>query len=304
MKARAAALTAFRQYYKDNDMRESTAPTFVQTQAEGGGSLFSLPYYGERAYLTQTSQLYLETQLPVLGDCYTIQSSYRAENFHTRRHLSEYTHIEGEIDFIVFEDLLQHIEDVLCGVIDILLADEESAACIRTLNPDFKAPTRPFRRMRYSEAIGWLNEHNITTDEGEPHTSGMDIAEAAERAMTDQIGVPIMLTHFPVPIKPFYMKRDESDPRVTESVDCLIPGVGEVVGSGMRMEYYDDLLTVMKENKMDLASYAFYLDQRKYGTSSHGGYGMGLERILAWILRRHTVRECVPFPRYPGRCTP
>jgi len=304
MKARASALSAFRQYYKDHDMRESTAPSFVQTQVEGGSSLFSLSYYGERVYLTQTSQLYLETQLPILGDCYTIQSSYRAENSHTRRHLSEYTHIEGELDFIVFEDLLQHIEDLICGVIDLLLADPESAAYIQTLNPGFKAPVRPFKRMRYTEAIEWLNDHDIMTDEGEPHAFGVDIAEAAERAMTDQIGVPILLTHFPVPIKAFYMKKDASDPRVTESVDCLVPGVGEVVGSGMRMDNYEDLLAVMKDNKWDLSSYAFYSDQRKYGTSSHGGYGMGLERFLAWILKRHTVRECVPFPRYPGKCTP
>lgn len=113
MKTRSSALNAFRQYYKEHDMRESTAPSFIQTQVEECGSLYSLPYYGERAYFTQTSQLYLETQLPVLGDCYTIQSSFRAEKSHTRRHLSEYTHIEGELEFIDFNDLLDHIEDLL-----------------------------------------------------------------------------------------------------------------------------------------------------------------------------------------------
>ncbi|OQE16538.1 hypothetical protein PENFLA_c027G10798 [Penicillium flavigenum] len=301
MKVRAAALGAFRQYYKEHDMREHTAPSFVQTQVEGGGSLFCLPYYGQKAYLTQTSQLYLETQLPILGDCYAIQSSFRAENSQTRRHLSEYTHIEGELDFITFEDLLQHIEDLLCGVIDILLADPQTADYIQTLNPGFTRPIRPFRRMRYNEAIEWLNEHGILTDEGKPHTFGEDIAEAAERAMTDAIGVPIMLTHFPVALKAFYMKKDPIDPRVTESVDCLVPGVGEVVGSGMRMDNLEDLLVVMNENKWDPEAYAFYLDQRKYGTSPHGGYGMGIERYLAWILKRHTVRECVPYPRYPGK---
>jgi asparaginyl-tRNA synthetase len=263
MKARTATLRAFRQYYEDHDMDECTAPSFVQTQAEGGGSLFTVPYYGRQAYLTQTSQLYLETQLPVLGDCYTIQSSFRAENTHTRRHLSEYTHIEGELDFIVFEDLLQHIEDVLCGVIDQLLTDPKTAAFIETLNPDFRPPTRPFKRIRYSEAIDWLDEHGILTDEGERHTFGVDIAEAAERAMTDQIDVPIFLTHFPIALKAFYMKKDTTDLRVTESVDLLVPGVGEIVGGGMRMEKYDELIDVMRENKWDLESYAFYSDQRK-----------------------------------------
>ncbi|ATY62595.1 asparaginyl-tRNA synthetase [Cordyceps militaris] len=301
MKARSSALSAFRQYYNEHEMREATAPSFVQTQVEGGGSLFSLSYYGERAYLTQTSQLYLEAQLPVLGDCYAIQSSFRAENSHTRRHLSEYTHIEGELDFIEFDDLLNHIEDLLCGVIKILLAHPESRGLIMALNPDFKSPARPFRRMRYAEAIEWLNAHGVMDENGVPHVFGTDIAEAAERRMTDEIGVPIMLTHFPVPIKAFYMKRDAGDPRVTESVDCLVPGVGEVVGAGMRMDDYDQLVEVMKENAWDLKAYAFYSDQRKYGTSPHGGYGMGIERFLAWILNRHSVRECVPFPRYPGK---
>ena len=268
MKVRAAALTAFRQYYKEYGMCESTAPSFVQTQVEGGGSLFSLPCYGERAYLTQTSQLYLETQLPVLGDCFTIQSSFRAENSHTRRHLSEYTHIEGELDFIVFEDLLQHIEDLLCGVINILLVDPDVATHINSLNPGFKAPSRPFKRMRYAEAIEWLNAHNILNDEGNAYSSGTDISESAERAMTDQLGVPVMLTHFPVPLKAFYMKRDAADPRVTESVDVLVPGVGEVVGSGMRIDNYEELLKVMAENKWDLKAYAFYSDQRRYVTKS------------------------------------
>lgn len=263
MKTRSSTLDTFRQYYKIHGMRESTAPSFVQTQVEGGGSLFGLDYYGQRVCLTQTSQLYLETQLPILGDCYTIQSSFRAENSQTRRHLAEYTHIEGELDFIVFEDLLQHIEDIICGVIDMLLADPESAAYIQTLNPGFKSPARPFKRMRYSEAIAWLNEHDVMAEEEQPHTFGVDIAEAAERAMTDQIGEPIMLTHFPVELKAFYMKKDASDPRVTESVDVLVPGVGEVVGGGMRIEDYEELISVMKENKWDLESYAFYADQRK-----------------------------------------
>lgn len=304
MKVRASTLAAFRNYYDQHDMREHTAPSFVQTQVEGGGSLFQVPYYGEAAYLTQTSQLYLETQLPILGDCYTIQSSFRAEKSLTRRHLSEYTHIEGELDFITFDDLLDHIEDLLCGVIDILLANPESASYIKSLNPDFKPPARPFRRMRYTEAIQWLNEHGIKTDEEKNHVFGDDIAEAAERVMTDSIGVPIMLTHFPGPIKAFYMKKDADDFNLTESVDCLVPGVGEVVGAGMRMDNLEELLAVMKDNGWNADAYAFYSDQRKYGTSPHGGYGMGIERFLAWILKRYTVRECVPYPRYPGRCAP
>ncbi|KAI0854468.1 hypothetical protein F4860DRAFT_499382 [Xylaria cubensis] len=140
-------------------------------------------------------------------------------------------------------------------------------------------------------------------EDGNPHVFGTDIAEAAERRMTDENGEPIMLTHFPVPIKAFYMKKDAIDSRVTESVDCLVPGVGEVVGSGMPMDDYDSLIEVMKQNQWNLKAYAFYSDQRRYGSSPHGGYGMGIERFLTWLLKRHSVRECVPLPRYPGKCT-
>jgi hypothetical protein len=153
-------------------------------------------------------KLYLETQLPILGDCYTIQSSFRAERALTLRNLSEYTNVEGELDFIIFDDLLDHIEDLLCGVIDILLANEE-------------------------------------------------------RAMTSSIGVPIMLTHFPSPIKAFYMKKVARYFNVTESVEVLVPGVGEVVGGGMRADNLEDLLAVIRANGWIDNAYALYSDQRK-----------------------------------------
>ena len=266
MKVRAALLRAFRQTYESEiipSCLEVTPPCMVQTQVEGGATLFEFNYYGQKAYLTQSSQLYLETCIPSLGNVFCVAPSFRAEKSLTRRHLSEYTHIEAELDFITFDDLLVHLELVMSKVIELALADPKIKKLIYDLNPDFKVPERPFMRMRYSDAIDWLREHDIPNEEGKPHEFGDDIAEAAERKMTDIINRPIFLTHFPVAIKAFYMKKDPQDLRVTESVDCLMPGVGEIVGGSMRMDDYEELMAAYGREGIDPKPYYWYTDQRK-----------------------------------------
>jgi len=266
MKVRAAMELAFIKFYAKMKFTKLSPPALVQTQVEGGSTLFKVPYYDEQAYLTQTSQLYLETALPSLGNVYCIEKSFRAEKSLTRRHLSEYTHVEAEMDFIEFGDLLDHLEDVICTAIGTMLADKEISGYIHELNPGFEVPSRPFLHMRYSEAIDWLNaqEPPILNELDAPHVFGDDIAEAAERKMTDIINRPIFLTHFPADLKAFYMKKDPSDPRITESVDVLMPGVGEIVGASMRMEDYDELMDAYKKHGISPEAYYWYNDQRKY----------------------------------------
>ncbi|KAJ3259702.1 hypothetical protein HK103_001966 [Boothiomyces macroporosus] len=283
---RSLTLKAFRDYFDSKNLCEVSPPLLVETQAEGGSNVFAVDYYGNPAYLTQSSQLYLETALPSVGDNYCITESFRAEHSVTRRHLSQFTHVEAELGFITFDQLLGFIEDM--------------------------PPQKPFLRMEYTDAIQWLQRNNIERDVyvndvkvgQEPYKFGDDIVESAERTMTDTIGQPILLTRFPVELKAFYMKKCPLNPALTESVDVLMPGVGEITGASMRISDYAELIKAYEREHIDPSPYYWFTDQRKYGSVEHGGFGLGIERYLAWILNRHTVREVCLYPRFTGRCSP
>lgn len=318
LRVRHDVLRAFREYFWSEDYVEVSPPTLVQTQCEGGSTLFEFLYYGEKAYLTQSSQLYLETVNASLGNVYCCLPSFRAEKSKTKRHLSEFTHLEVEYDYNNFEQMLGRLEDMICKVFETTV--RRAGHLIATLNPDqvinpagdprdptnYKmCPKKPFRRLKYSDAIKFCNEHGIlNTETGKPFEFGEDITDQPERAMVAKIGEFVLMTHFPATMKSFYMQRDPNDNLLTESVDLLAPGIGEIVGGSMRMWNYDELMEAYKREGLDPATYYWYTEQRKYGGAPHGGFGLGVERFIVWLLNLDSVKDACMFPRYMGRCLP
>ncbi|PWI48805.1 asparagine--tRNA ligase [Candidatus Heimdallarchaeota archaeon B3_Heim] len=300
MRFRDMMARSFRKFFFLREFVEVTPSTIVQTQVEGGSTLFSFKYFEQEAYLTQSSQLYLETLLPSLGNVFCVLPSFRAEKSRTRRHLTEYTHIEAEMPWFEFEDLLDFMEDMM---IHVYLRAEESPI-VSKLNQKVNIPEKPFERVSYEKAIDLLREFDIKGESGKFLEYGEDLTEGPERMLVDKIGKPTFLTHFPVGMKPFYMKLNESNPEVMNAADLLIPNVGEIIGASQREDDYDALLNRMKEEGLDPSPYYWYLDQRKYGTVPHSGFGLGLERFIQAVLNLDHIREACLYPRLINRATP
>lgn len=308
-KIRATVLQAARQWFIDNDWIEVNVPTIVKSAVEGGSTLFSLKYYDDDAYLSQSAQLYLEALVFSLGPVWTLAPSFRAEKSRTVRHLAEFLHLEAESPWIEMDDLLRNQEKLLCGIVqEIILERSED---LKYLNVDLSALNRihePFDRLKYDKAIEILQSMEIRVQEGEttrPVVWGDDLNIDSERAITREKKSPIFIVGYPLQVKPFYVKEDPLNLGVALSTDLLLPdGFGEVSSGGIREDNIENIRTRLKEQGLDLNSYSWYLDLRKYGSVPHGGFGIGIERLIRWIINSNDIKECVLFPRTMSRVMP
>jgi asparaginyl-tRNA synthetase len=299
MKVRAKTLDAARVYFKSQEYTEVSPPMFISAAVEGGSTLFGLKYFDQDLYLTQSSQLYLEILIYSLENVYCIAPSFRAEKSRTIRHLTEYWHMEAEWPFADMNDLMKFEEGLMthvCQVIGDSCQKEfkEIGADIEKL----KTVKAPFPRITYAEAIDRLKVKNPTL------SWGADLGYEDEKVLAEDFGKPFFVYDYPTAIKAFYCKTYREHPEVAMSVDMMVPRIGEISTGGAREEDKEVLIQRMKEQGLKPEDYEWYLDLRRYGTVPHVGFGMGLERLLTWMLDLDNIIDAIPFPRTTRRFYP
>ena len=301
LKIRSSVFSAIHSFFRDLDFIEYQAPNFVAGAVEGGSTLFEVPYFGRKAYLTQSWQLYAEAAMPALERLYTIAPSFRAEKSRTRRHLTEFWHAEMEVAWASNEEIMNYGEKLVRHISSSLI-DERSAeleAVGRDLDKVSKFADMTFPRMKYDEAIEILQSKGVDVEWGQ------DLDYSKEKILTQDFEVPNFLTHYPKIAKPFYHRADPDDDKYVLCHDLLAPeGYGEIIGGGERTWTEKEILERIDEEGTPRDAYEFYIDIRRYGGVPHGGFGLGVDRVCAWLSGADHIREVIPFPRDSRRVTP
>lgn len=269
------------------------APILTPSAAESTTTLFQTDYFGTPAYLSQSGQLYMEAACMAFGKVYCFGPTFRSEKSKTRRHLTEFWMLEPEIAYISFEENLALQENMITfAVKEVLRNCREELSIIGRDTKLLEKIEPPFPKIHYREALEILKEN------GKELQWGDDLGGDEETVLSQEFNKPVFVHHFPVGMKAFYMKPDPDDPKTVLAADLLAPeGYGEIIGGSQRIDDYDLLLRNIKDNNLPEDSYKWFLDLRKYGSVPHGGFGIGLERTLAWIAKLPHVRETIPFPR-------
>jgi asparaginyl-tRNA synthetase len=301
LKIRDQAIRSFRAFFHERGFLLVDTPILTGSIGESAGTLFTVPYFdlGD-AYLAQTGQLYLEAACMAFGKVYNLGPTFRAEKSKTRRHLTEFWMLEAEVAFADNEDNMRLQEDMVTRVVTDILANcaDELKALERDVEPLKKIAT-PFIRMDYGEAIKTLQGKGSTIEWGN------DLGGEDETVLTKLHEKPIFVMNYPKKAKAFYMKENPANPETVLCADLLAPeGYGEIIGGSQREDNLEKLLARIHEEKLPEEAYTWYLDLRKYGSVPHSGYGIGLERTLAWICGSQHLRECIPFPRTISRIYP
>jgi asparaginyl-tRNA synthetase len=299
-RVKAEVLRAFREFFDREDVLEMTPPILTGNAAEGGAEAFRFDYFGRPGFLSQTAQLYLEALLFPHERVYALTPSFRAEKSRTPRHLTEFLNLEAELAWCDFAGLLDFIERMMVAVFHAVAERRPKELTSLGRPPgELLAIRAPFERIRYAEAIDRL------TKLGFPVHFGSDLGTAEERALTLESHAPLFVTHYPRELKAFYMLWSTDDPRTVEAADLLGPeGYGEIVGASARETDIAHLKQRIVEIGANVEDYEWYLDLRRHGNIPHAGFGLGVERVLRWMLRREHIRDTTPFPRTPSRHTP
>lgn len=300
MRIRAEVMAASRDFFNQRGFVNIDAPIITANACEGTTNLFQIDYFEDQAYLSQTGQLYMEAAALALGKVYCLGPAFRAEKSKTRKHLTEFWMIEPEVAFLTFEENLAMQEEYVSYVIQRVL--QTRAAELKLLERDTSKLadiSAPFPKISYDEAVKLLQE------KGSEIQWGDDLGAPDETLLGEHFQKPVFVHRFPSAIKAFYMKPDPDRPEVALGADLIAPdGYGELIGGGQRIDDYDLLVKRIEEHQLPMEAFSWYLDLRKYGSVPHGGFGLGIERFVAWISGVEHVRETSPFPRTIYRIQP
>jgi len=300
LKIRSKILEATREWFLSHGYIEFQSPIMITAACEGGSTLFELKYFDKKAYLTQSWQLYAEAAIYSVGKIFTIAPSFRAERSRTRRHLTEYWHIETEEPWCDLECIIKVAEGLVTHMLHKIAKELPKELEMYGRDPkDLLKIKPPFKRLTYSEALEILEKEGVKCVWGE------DLTWEQQKVLSLKFKEPFFITHFPKVAKAFYHMPDPKRPEVTLSVDLQAPeGYGELVGGGQRIHDLDEMLKRIKEDGLKEEDYQFYIDLRKYGSVPHAGFGLGLERLIMWICKLEHIRDAIPFPRTLTRIYP
>ena len=300
LRVRATLISALRNYFDTRGFVLVDAPIFTPNACEGTTTLFETQYFDQKAYLTQSGQLYMEAAAMAFGKVYSFGPTFRAEKSKTRRHLIEFWMLEPEMAYATLDDVMALEEDMLESVVGRVL--EERKEELKRLERDtarLEQVKKPFHRLHYDDAVKLLEAKGL------PFEWGGDFGAPDETAIAEAYDRPVFVHHFPTAIKAFYMERDGESPKHSLSVDCLAPeGYGEITGGGQRSADLAYLEGQIEAHGLPKRAFEWYLDLRRYGSVPHAGFGIGVERTLAWICGLEHVRETIPFPRLLNRLEP
>ncbi|MGD0796411.1 MAG: asparagine--tRNA ligase [Acidobacteriaceae bacterium] len=306
LRIRATIMRAAQEYFDTHGFIRTDPPILTPAACEGTSTLFELDYFGDPAYLTQSGQLYIEATALALGKVYSFGPTFRAEKSKTRRHLTEFWMIEPEVAYMDLDGLMHLAENFISYIVARVL--ELHRADLKVIGRDvtkLEAIQAPFPPLTYDQAHHMLDEAYKSGKIETPHTYGDDFGSPDETYISSQFTKPVMVHRYPAAIKAFYMQPDPADPTRALCVDVLAPeGYGEIIGGSQRVDSYDLLAQRIADHNLPLAAFQWYLDLRRYGSVPHSGFGMGIERAVAWICALDHVRETIPFPRTLNRIYP